>query len=63
MISSGLKVPRPAIPMPDFEVPRAAPTATIISGQVQQYSCVSMPLNNALLKIIYRKNIVNQESK
>lgn len=27
MMSSGLNVPRPAIPMPDFEVPRAAPMA------------------------------------
>ncbi len=27
MISSGLNVPRPAIPIPDFAVPNAAPTA------------------------------------
>jgi hypothetical protein len=27
MTSSGLNVPRPAIPIPDFAVPKAAPTA------------------------------------
>lgn len=28
MIKSGLKLPNPAIPIPAFEVPYAAPTAT-----------------------------------
>jgi hypothetical protein len=33
MISSGLNVPRPVIPIPAFEVPNAAPTAVEIVPQ------------------------------
>ena len=48
MMSSGLNVPNPVIPMPDFEVPYAAPTA--IGGQ----SCIQGILRPAdsLLNII-----------
>lgn len=49
MMSSGLNVPNPVIPMPDFEVPYAAPTAN--GGQSQGWC--SLSLADSLLNIIY----------
>jgi hypothetical protein len=45
MISSGLKVPRPAIPIPAFDVPNAAPTATIPQPQQRSSQRPSVKMN------------------
>lgn len=48
MMSSGLNVPRPAIPMPALDVPNAAPTATNADAQMtvaRDGTCGSLLLN------------------
>lgn len=58
MIRSGLKVPTPAIPMPDFAVPYAAPThPKVIAKQMP-----AIPMNGANFGAISDSAIVRSSS-
>lgn len=65
MISSGLNVPRPAMPMPDFEVPKAAPTAIIISDSALPPESTLDELRTAKdhLFEIYRHLTINPDTR
>jgi hypothetical protein len=54
MIKSGLNVPTPAIPIPAFAVPYAAPAAATMSVNQSPYS---PSLGNVHPKIIFRDRV------